>query len=497
MRRRTLAALPRLLAIAGVVLIAGARPAATGDEPPLPQGPGKPADGEEPPLPPGPGEVEEPPPPPPGPGQQPPPLPEGPEQAERPAAPKKETLAEWLNLTGFAEVRAGMRTQRDPCEKCMSLGETRLQLEAQKFWKGLTFKATADFVCDPVLDHHSVHLATGQGWFDLRQANVTFSPAKSTDVRVGRQILTWGTGDLIFVNDLFPKDWQSLLIGRDVEYLKAPSDAVKVSLFSGMANVDLVYTPRFDADRYIRGRRLSYYSGSLGRRAGRDAVVSARRPDHCFKDHEWAVRVSRRLGSYELAAYGYWGYWKSPAGTDAASGRATFPRLGVYGASIRGPFAGGIGNAEVGYYDSRQDRGGEDPLVRNSELRLLLGYERDLPRIARDLTVAVQYYLEWMTDYGDYRRTLPAAAKAADERRHVITFRVSKLLMNQKLTLSLFAFYSPSDGDAYLRPRIAYKIDDHWSLELGGNVFFGRDDHTFFGQFSRNSSIYAAVRYGF
>ncbi len=74
-------------------------------------------------------------------------------------------------------------------------------------------------------------LDSGDGAFDLREASLVFSPSADTDVKVGRQILTWGTGDLVFINDLFPKDWVSFFIGRDVEYLKAPSDALKVSAF--------------------------------------------------------------------------------------------------------------------------------------------------------------------------------------------------------------------------------------------------------------------------
>ena len=41
---------------------------------------------------------------------------------------------------------------------------------------------------------------------DLRMASLTFSPADWMDVRVGRQVLTWGTGDLLFLNDLFGDD---------------------------------------------------------------------------------------------------------------------------------------------------------------------------------------------------------------------------------------------------------------------------------------------------
>ncbi len=313
-------------------------------------------------------------------------------------------------------------------------------------------------------------------------------------ITLGRQILTWGTGDLVFINDLFPKDWVSFFIGRDVEYLKAPSDALKVSAFSGWANLDLVYTPRFDADRFIDGRRLSFFNTGRGRLTGRDAVVLAERPAEVFEDDEWAARLYRNLGAYEVALYGYDGFWKSPAGAEPASGRATFPPLSVFGASLRGPVGAGIGNVELGYYDSRADRDGDDPTVRNSELRLLLGYEQE---IARNLTLGLQYYLERMGEFEAYRRTLPSGTPVRDENRHVLTQRLTWLTHSQNLEWSLFLFYSPSDQDAYLRPRVGYQVDDHLSVEAGGNLFFGAREETFFGQFQDNNNLYLGARYGF
>ena len=417
--------------------------------------------------------------------------PDGP--PETPGPPQ----AKWLDLTGFWEIRGGLRTQHDPHEKSASLGETRLHLDAQKHWSGITLKAVADLLYDPVAGHHSIDLNTGQGWLDLRQANVALSPLDFMDVKLGRQILTWGTGDLLFINDLFPKDWQAFLIGRDLEYLKAPSDALKMSFFSDLANLDVVFTPQFDADRFVRGGRLSYWANTLARGAGRDAIVLTEKPDKWFRDHEWAARLSKNVEGYELAVYGYWGYWKSPGGMNVASGRATFPRLSVYGASARGQVGRGIGNIEGAYYDSRKDRRGDDPYVNNSELRLLIGYERDLPEIAHDFKMAVQYYLELMMNRGAFMRALPAGWGPRDRGRHVVTVRLTKLLMNQNLTLSLFAYYSPSDYDAYLRPKIRYKVDDHWTIEAGANVFFGVHDHTFFAQFERNTNVYVSVRRGF
>lgn len=399
-----------------------------------------------------------------------------------------------FDLTGFAEVRYGRRITHDRNESDVSIAETRLQLQAEKSMDWAKASLTADFLYDPVLDEHTPDLEEGEGWLDLREANLLFRPTDFADVKVGRQVLTWGTGDLIFINDLFPKDWNAFFIGRDVEYLKAPSDALKIALFSDAVNLDIVYTPRFDPDRYIDGERLSYFNQGVGTIVGQNMPVRTLEQNEWFSEDELALRLHRLVGAYETALYLYNGYWKSPNGQDPLTGLFTFPRLSVYGASLRGPLGSGIANAEIGYYDSRDDNGGANPFVRNSEWRFLTGYEQE---IVPELTGAVQYYVEHMVDYSAYLSTLPTGAYAKDETRHVITMRLTKLMLNQNLTLSLFNFWSPSDEDGYLRPNVNYKLDDHWQVEAGGNVFYGRKDPTFFGQFRDNSNLYAAARYSF
>ncbi|CAM2067202.1 hypothetical protein SCOR_17625 [Sulfidibacter corallicola] len=395
---------------------------------------------------------------------------------------------------GFFDVRAGFRLQNDATQRDTSLAESRLQLDLNRMGEWTTLQIRGDAVYDDVIDDRDIDLETGRGWFDLREANLLFSPNRSMDVKVGRQILTWGTGDLLFVNDLFPKDWQSFFSGRQTEYLKAPSDALMMSFFPSFANIDLVYTPRFDADRFIRGERFSYWNGNLGRRAGRDAVVAVDRPDRWVDDGEWALRISRTIKGYELAFYGYDGFWKSPAGQDPVRGLATFPELRVWGASLRGGFGKGLIHAEFGWYDSRRDRDGEDPTVGNGEIRVLLGYEREL---AREFTLGVQYYLERMLDYENYRASLPAGLVGRDRNRHVTTVRLTRTAMNQNLTLSLFGYASPSDNDFYLRPSVSWKVTDAWQVFAGGNLFGGSRDHTFFGQFEKNSNAYGGFRYSF
>lgn len=258
--------------------------------------------------------------------------------------------------------------------------------------------------------------------------------------------------------------------------------------------MDLVYTPRFDADRYIDGRRVSFFDPQTGRIAGRSEGFDVDLPHRWFREDEIAARLFTNVAGLEMAAYTYFGFWKSPAGQDTLTERKEFPKLSVYGFSLRGALAGGIANMELGYYDSRDDRDGKNPFVDNSEFRLLLGYESE---VARETTVSMQFYLEQLLDYRAYRSDLSVGTPARDRQRKVVTLRVIHRALRQDLTLSLFTFYSPSDRDGYLRPRLAYRFDDHWSMALGANLFFGEHHSTRFYQFDRNSNLFVSARYDF
>lgn len=389
-----------------------------------------------------------------------------------------------LRYNGYIEARSGYRTRNDKYQKDMSLNEVRMQLEASTYNDWADFEIKGDVYAG---------LVEEEAQFDLREAFMFSRPFRFMDVKVGRQVLTWGTGDLLFINDMFPKDWQSFFIGRDVEYLKAPSDAAKVSLFSDFANIDIVYTPQFDSDEFISGERLSYWNSNLSSLAGRNAVQHTDKPDRWFQDDELAVRVYKNINNYELAFYGYHGYWKSPGGQNPSGTQAIFPDLDVYGTSLRGAVGEGIGNLEFGYYQSKDDESGTDGRINNSQIRFLAGYKQE---IGRDFTAGVQYYLEHMMDYDEHQASSPVGLES-DRNRHVTTLRLTKLLMNQNLTLSLFTYYSPSDKDAYLRPKINYKATDNLMLEAGANIFFGDYPDTFFGQFKNNTNIYTAIRYSF
>jgi len=398
-------------------------------------------------------------------------------------------------FNGFVEYRYGRRVHDSGLHDETMLNEARLHIELDKFGDEWNVEMAADALSDRVATDNDVDLETGAGWLDLRKLNVRWQVAPSLDLRVGRQVITWGTGDLVFLNDMFPKDYRYWM-GRDIEYIKAPSDALRLSWYNDLMNVDLVYTPRFDSDRFLNGERLSLWNGIQGQLIGRNNPIPVDKPDAAFDDDEFALRLFRNFGSIETALYGFDGFSKSPGGFDSTSGLFLFPRLRTFGASLRAPLGPGIVNLEIAYWQALDDKNGDNPLIDNGENRYLLGYEWEA---WKNFTVGIQYYAEQMRDYGDFLDNLPIGANPQPRLHEIWTLRLTRFMLSQTLKLSWFSYYTAENGDWYARPEIHYQVNDRWAIESGANGFGNRKNQTdaFLGQFEENSNVYIMIRYSF
>ena len=390
-----------------------------------------------------------------------------------------------VNVHGFAEYAYGEFTgENRALQRERSLNEARARLELDGF-QGVEWSLKVDARHDEVL---------AEDRLDLREAQIQWSPLDSTDIRFGRQVLTWGTGDLVFINDLFPKDWESFLAGRDDEYLKAPSDALRVTHYADSVNVDVAWMPAFEPDTLIDGERFSYFAPAAGDFTADPLLIRAEAPAPSVSNSEVALRLFRNINGVEYAVYGYNGFWKQPLAFDARINKPVYPPLTVAGASVRGTLFGGVANAEAGYYDSRDDRSGRDPLVPNSQWRALLGYEAEL--VSR-LTTGIQYYMERISDHDRLLENSPVPSLEPVQRRDVLTLRLRYRLFQDRLTLGSFVFYSTNVRDHHTRLTMDYRYSDQWSMSAGGNFFNGREPQTFYGQFEQNENLYLRVRFTF
>ncbi|WP_371193854.1 hypothetical protein [Glaciecola sp. SC05] len=389
-------------------------------------------------------------------------------------------------FSGFVELALGARLRSDPAISTdKTLADLRAQLQWDRDFEHSRLKLTADLYYDGVLDQTRMQIRE-LAW---QGSLASFGKwGEQFDVKVGQQVLTWGTGDYVFLNDLFPKDFQSFFAGRDDDYLKAPSLSAKVSGFFDWANVDFVVTPEFTPDNYINGDYFSFFSPFAGVNVAPGFDVT---PPLRPQNPEYAMRIYKSMGAVEYALYGYRGFHKSPS-SFTAFGEPRFSELAVYGASAITTFASGLLNAEVAYYDSLEDKSGNDPLVPNSQTRWLLGYEQEL---IKNLTGSAQVYVERTLDYDALQTASLNTAFEPNKNRVVFTQRLMYRALQQTLTLNLFNFYSTSDEDGYLKINADYSPVDQWQLSAGVNLFYGDQPFSFFNQFADASNAFVRFKY--
>jgi hypothetical protein len=385
---------------------------------------------------------------------------------------------------GFAELGIGVRLQEDKAVgRSVTLWEARWRIE--RFWElnGVGVQFRGDLLGDAVIEEVEA---------EVRELYATWRLG-SLDIKAGRQILTWGTGDFLFLNDLFPKGWESFFIGRDDEYLKAPSDAIRLTQYNDLINIDVAIAPFFNPDEYLTGERLSFFWPPVGDIAAPDPPLIGREPSTRLDNTEYAARLFRTFGSGEFALYAFDGFYHQPW-PFGPGGALAFPGLRALGASWRQPLGPGLVNAEVSRYYSKDDRSGTNPAIPNDQIRFLLGYEWEaIP----NLTVGFQYYQEWTQDHEALLENSPWPEFEVAEHRTWLTNRLTLSTRQNRMLWSLFTFYGTTDRDFYLRPEFYWRISDEWSLNVGGNLLGGPEKHTFFAQFEDNSNVYARIRYAY
>jgi hypothetical protein len=328
---------------------------------------------------------------------------------------------------------------------------------------------------------------------DFREVYFDYT-AEFLDIRAGRQIITWGVGDLIFINDVFPKDYEAFFSGRPLEYLKLGVDGVKVGLYSDVVSIDVVIVPHFEPNNFPKPERFWMYD-PLPTVTSREVEE----PSISLENTEFAVRVYRDVAGLDTTLYYYRGFYRNPSimpDNPLIPSKLTlfYPERSVYGASLQGRALDGVLSIETGYYDSRQDRDGSDPLMPNSSTRFIIGYQRQL---WKDFTAGIQYYGEYMHEYSDYLKSLPEGFPKQKRLTDLFSIRLTQFLLHQTLKLSFFSFWSLSDGDYLVNPEIKYSFTDSIWAAMGAMVFGGGEVWNQFGQFDKNDNLYIQARYEF
>lgn len=422
-------------------------------------------------------------------------------------------LVQGLEWSGFLEVEQGGHLGPDGAQQReVVLSNRLLRLAINISGERAALSLKLDVLDDSV---------TGQQEASIREGVIKLTPVDWMDMRVGKQVSTWGVGDLLFINDLFPKNWIAIFLGRDPEFWKDTANALRVSTYFGDWTWEVVYHPEFAPDTTPNGCRFSVFDPNSQQLAAFPSQCgqgsTAYSPSGTYEEDEVASRLKLQVSSYELALYLYDGFFKSPRGlqwadaTGTPTGNVTstpgaadvllvpfHPRLNVVGLSIEGQLGPGIISLETGRYDSKDDPDGTNPFIENSSQKTLLGYRMDL---SANLAGGLQWFRETMQDHDAYLtgRGSGQSVEPREENRNTYTLRITLKFLQETLWINLFHYERPQDRDRFSKFDLSRRLSDSLVLTTGLNFFDGEagyEDREF-GMLRNDDNFFARLRFSF
>ncbi len=395
-----------------------------------------------------------------------------------------------LPISGYVEPAYGVRYQDDgPIEDQNIMKEVRFMLENQ--WYG----RSGEMLNLRVLGKQT----TGENDdVEVREASIFLPLSTSVELTAGRQVLSWGPAQYEFVNDHFSKDYRSFFLGRDLEFLKAPADAVRLKWFNDIADVDLVLTPEFEPNRTPRGQAIPVYHPGQGELVSAEEAkqlgTTTGLPENSPDKGEAHLRVHRMFGRWETALYGYRGFTGNPRGWNPGDTESFYPELVSYGFSLRGPLYGSVFWLEGSFENIREPRAGEVSTLPPNQYKLLTGF-----RFRNGPNVSYMAQASWFRqeDAAGLRSLMPDDHPYNDRNRYRLQVSTKREYMADRLTLRGRFFSGLSEDDWWLRLRGDYEWSDSVTLYAGSFFFGAEHPASRFGATEESNHIYTRIRYSF
>jgi len=172
---------------------------------------------------------------------------------------------------------------------------------------------------------------------------------------------------------------------------------------------------------------------------------------------------------------------------DGANLHATghYRRMTMLGADVSLPLGEFVIRGEAAqYFDEAQTPAAGTDIPCSGSLNTLIGIDW---YAGNDWNLSAQYSYKFIEDY--------TPLMGSTEHTHMGTFRISKSLLNNTLSLQSFAYMDLTDGGIYNRFTADYALNDQMHVMLGYDLFHA--DKGMFKMYADNSEWWLKLKYSF
>ena len=360
--------------------------------------------------------------------------------------------------------------------------------------------ARGDNLAFRVLGSYEYDAVPKEKEWELKEAYIDYY-STLVDIRLGRQVIAWGTADEINPTDILNPQKMT-----NITDLKSTR---KIGLFMVKADwryhdyaLQTIWKPEFD---YMHLPELDspWAFFSL------PGVVTLPEPDvpeNTLENHEWAVKLSHTGTRFDYSlsyVYGWDNIFTPEIGFDAAMQQVTLQSLRFYRTQMGGgDMAGNLGSigiwGEAAFFLTEDDQG-DDPDVKNPYFQYIIGTDHTFDN---GVKIALQYFQELITKIDD------DAEETSEEDiisklgngmplQQAMTLRLEKKFgAGETKDVELFMIYDLKYDGLLLKPSFSFSPQDAVTIELGVVIFNG-DSTSIFGRFEDNDKVYAKCTYSF
>ncbi len=381
-----------------------------------------------------------------------------------------------LQINGFIDTYHAVRT-KSPNDFMSS--RTRFRGELQKAFGKSSMFVSFNINQNSILEE--------QNNFELREAYFDYS-ADSWSLRAGRQLVIWGSADGMRITDLVsPMDLTEFL-ARDYDDIRMPVEALKFQYFKDEMKLELVFVPVFKSFILPMNPKNPWAMSMPIPQGMQVNVLADNKPKMNLKNSEFGGRLTFNLSGIDFSLAGLHTFNKMPV----FSKNIQLPVINLQPEYHRMTFVGGDFSKPLSEFVVR----GETAFNFNKMLETKLDLEK---HNSWNALVGVDWYApnEWMLSMQVANEMIMGynSELVAEKNATLLTFSVSKTLLNTTLKLSDFIYTDLNTGGFFNRFSADYSLTDQIHLLAGYDHFQG--DKGMFGMFKDNSEVWIKAKYSF
>jgi hypothetical protein len=319
---------------------------------------------------------------------------------------------------------------------------------------------------------------------------------------IGKQVVPWGVLDGVQVSDRFDpvRRRDFVFAERKPERLARWGVRWRTKLekwridtafvFDGTVSQQANFADEFQltAPRYLAGLDLSQLSDDIS------LTLHSDERNHGLSQSTLGMRVSRNIGSGELSLLGFRGPDTEPALSVVTSTNQSllinlhYPRRSVVALNYDFSEGPAVWRIEAAYIP---DQGLN---VKSPQQLTLAQGARSLLGLGVDWQTSNQIFInaQVVVDYID----LPEQQLFRPKTDSILTLRVQRPFLNQRLLLKSEFITSLNEQDGIFRPSFIYELSDNSKFKGGIDLAFG-DQEGQFGQFKDASRLWLGLNYAF